>query len=179
MTTNHEQEQRRDELRRLLDGHGGDEARWPDGARRRLTALIAGLPDAGALIADARALDRALEVAGETSGRAANPMLVDRIMAAAMAAPIAAQPASGQVIQLGDRLVRATRTTVINGQFGVARGRMAAALMAASLLLGILLGGTVRLDPVLHEVADAVGLSADFESMHTALADDVGEEDQL
>ena len=162
------------ELERLTDAYGGDTARWPAVARSRLEHLRALAPEADRLLADARALDRALDLAAPSSA-AADPALADRIFAAAMRS---APPASDGVVWLPLYRTRVQAGLVARPP-RMATSRMVAAVMAACLLVGIWLGGAVRVDPVLQDVADAVGLHADFEGMSTALADDAGEEDAL
>ena len=175
MTVDNERSQELTELRRLLDAYGGDEARWPARARDRLRQLLAVAPDGARLLAEARAFDRALDRAAEPDGMASRA-LVDRIVAAAAVAP-AEMPADriqqGQVITLPQR----ARTRPVAE--GPSRRQLAAALLAACLLVGIFLGETVRIEPLLQEFAEAVGLSTDYETVNTALADETVEDDAL
>lgn len=50
-----------DRLRDVLEGHGADAARWPDGERAALLALVSASPDAAAVLDDARRLARVLD----------------------------------------------------------------------------------------------------------------------
>ena len=174
MTKQHEHEQQLElaRLARLLEAFGSRPERWPANAR---AVGVATSPLARALIDDARALDRALATAVEPVV-AADRALADRIAAAAFAVEPAANPQpSGQVIALPRR----PRPAAVAGIERVGPRRMAASLVAACLLGGIMLGGVMRLDHVLQDVADSIGLPAEFVSTTTALAEEVGEEDTL
>jgi hypothetical protein len=55
----------------------------------------------------------------------------------------------------------------------------AAAVMAASLIAGIYLGGSVNLAPALQDFAVSVGVSAGLESSELALGEDLADGDTL
>ncbi len=170
--------QQLDELSHLLDTWGGAPTRWPVRVRAQIAALSAG-PEAARLLAEARAFDILLERAGEAPApiRAARATdLADRIVAAALAAPLPATvPAkySGEVIELPRRARPAAVAPGIGGTWSTA------GLLAASLLVGIYLGGSVNMLPVLQEVAEVVGMSTVVDPAVAVLGEDLAEDDGL
>ena len=177
MTMKHAQDEGLAEIGRLLDTYGAEAGRWPQLARERLRQTAKVLPaQVQALVAEARALERVLEAAPRPSA-AAQSRLADRIVAAAM------DSAKGPAVQPAAQVIDLTRVRRPNQAARQParpdRMRNVAALMAACLLAGIFLGGNLRLDPLLQDVADAVGLHAEFITTTTALADDSGDEDTL
>lgn len=167
-----------EELQSLLDVWGGDPARWPVRVRGEIARLSVG-PEAARLLAEARSFDRALDRARElpaaiteADGRA----LSERIVAAALAAPVpgpVSEKPKGEVVALR----RPQRPGPDARGFGRAWGT--AALLAASLLVGVYLGGNINMLPVLQEVAEAVGISTVVDPSVAVLVDELAEEDAL
>lgn len=182
MTKSDEQNDRLAEIGRLLDTYGADECRWPSDARRRLESARRQDPARTAgLVAEARALDALLAtVPPPRSSPEAERRLADRIVAAALAERAAPQPRpSAEVIALQPvRSARGEHATAVSA-VRPSRWRNMAALMAASLLAGIILGGTLKLDPLVEDVADAVGLRSVLGVATASLFDDTGDEDAL
>lgn len=131
------------ELQTLLDTFGADRDRWPQAARTRLEGALETNGEAARLLAEAAALDRVLAHAPlpAPERRAA---LADRILAEARNASAAAAGAgrrqSGIVIPWPGRARPATpRSPAAEGGVAAAPWR-AAALLAASLALGVFIG---------------------------------------
>lgn len=141
-------------LRDLLDTYGGDPARWPAGCRAESEAAIGANPDAQRMAAEARALDAVLMAAP----------LVDDARRAALAAQLIAMaeretspggrserrmaalvPASN-VVDLAEArrpVVRLGAVPRVSPAFDARRGTARAGVaLAASLVLGLLLGAT-------------------------------------
>ncbi len=180
-----------DELARLLDVWGGDARRWPVPVRAEIARLAVG-PEAAGLIAQAQALDRALDSVAEIPAAidaARGVVLADSITAAALAASSSGRAAgrqSGVVVGLRRtegrlaeaRLAEARRADAQRAdarEFGGAWST--AALLAASLLVGVYLGGSVNMLPVLQEVAEVVGMSTVVDPAVGVLGDELAEED--
>ena len=147
MTKMDRQAEDREALERLLDIYGADRTRWPARERLRFASVVSEDRAAAQLLAQADALDRLLEQAPRASG-ADIDALKERIMAAALrsGAPQLAVVASGKPA-LGSVMPVQTRRAAIAARFG--RGEWpAAALLAASLVLGVMLGsgGSLRCD---------------------------------
>ncbi len=179
MTTDHEFETPRAELAHLLDTWGNDRTRWPIRVRARIAVLSATVPEAGVLFAEARALDRLLDEvrdapAGVTPARASR--LSDRIMAAALASTPPAAASSSQRPP-GATVVAIRPKAPPRPVF--ARGWQAASLIAASLMTGIYLGGSLNLTPVLQELAEAAGMSAVIDPTIASIGDDLYDEETL
>ncbi|HHN73542.1 MAG TPA: hypothetical protein ENK13_05580 [Thermopetrobacter sp.] len=195
----------REELRKLLDIHGADPDRWPAERRAAMAALCARDPQAARMLAEARALDALLteavpaplaSEAGETTDEAAAD-LVRRVLAAAMtdetgdrpgtgadgrAGRVIAFPApSGRTAEDDDSAHIATRHAPPPG--GAWRWA-AAGMLAASLFVGIWLGGIATLSPVGESLlgptrlaaADDATLEVVGEIVELASAADDGEE---
>ena len=163
------------ELTNMLDAWGGAPARWPADVGRRIGEIVDAEPGAQTLLTQARALDRLLD-RGRSASAQVPRGLADRIVAAAMAAPPAAsttaERAHTNVIALPVR-PRPQAVPAMRGQWRTA------ALLAASLLVGIYLGGAVNLAPGLQDLADAIGLPAQIEPLLVASGEDLIDEDAL
>jgi len=163
------------ELTRLLEAWGGEPGRWPLHIRRRIERLAEAYPDGRRRIAEARALDRVLDRARDAPAQmspTARRMLADRIVATAMASGTAGPARTAEVIRLPARARPQSQLAATVG-----RRWPAAGLMAASLLAGLYLGGSINLAPVFQELADAAGLSTLVDTSAVALGDDLTDED--
>ena len=127
-----------DGLERLAAAYGGDLDRWPAQHRRAAASLVEGSPEARRRLAEAMALDRLLDRAS-----APDPLrhaaLTDRIVAAATTV---GRP-TAIVVPLPVRREAARGPAAISprptrGRFGSVS--QAAAVLAASLMLGVTLG---------------------------------------
>ena len=171
MTIEDEKAVRLAEFSRLLDAWGGDPSRWPDAVRMRMTELATAEVEPRRLLLEARSLGLTLDSVRDAPApmtAQARDALVDRIVAAAEVAPglATATPAlSAQIVELRPRPIRAR--TPVGSRWHTA------GLVAASLLVGIYIGGTVNLMPMIQELAEAVGLP----STDHALGEDLGEEE--
>lgn len=156
MTDRIEHQRDLEALERLLDSHGADRTRWPAPARLRFAAFVAESPEARRAVTGAEALDRLLDRAPATSDerRAA---LADRIVSMALAEAPRAASAPSSVVPLGDRRERMGRmaTRVASS------GWSAAALLAASLLVGVFAGVSGTVPPAVQSVAQLTGIDAD------------------
>lgn len=174
MKTNTNRAREIEALRRLLEIHGADRTRWPARERLRFAHLLAEDAEASALLAEAEALDRLLDRAPRV-GAERQAALADRIVAAAIAsgrpgvvpAP-SERRAAGNVLDLGEAR---SRSPVLQQRRSSGRksGWQAAALMAASLVLGVLVGATGGLGPSGFD-----GIADDLDNGRLALVDDAG-----
>jgi hypothetical protein len=167
------------DLERLLEVYGSDRTRWPADARAGAGHLVARDRAARRLLAEAEALDRALERAPLPS-LTREAELADRIAAAAQrsprivrfnSAPVAGVPAAskGNVFRLPD--LRARRqwrgATALGG---------AASLLAASLAIGILLGFSSLPQPLAPAFQELSGMVGDHGRYNLALIDPLDED---
>ena len=156
----------REALERLLDIYGADRTRWP--ARERLRFAGIGGEDkvATRMLAEADALDRLLEQAPRASS-ADVEALKERIMAAALrsGAPQLAVVA-GRKAGVAQPLTAAKRGPAFATRF--VRGEWpAAAMLAASLVIGVMLGSTGSLDTTMQQMAEVTGLSTATDNVNT------------
>ena len=169
------------ELTGLLEAWGGTPRRWPPHVRQRLDQLCATGPAARAALAEARALDLLLDRAHEAPPALSPPRLAslgDRIAAAASADAFARSSVSPAIASTARiiPLPKRPRTAIAST---AGRQWQAAGLMAASLMVGLYIGGNMNLAPVFQELADAVGVSTMIDPMHVALGEDLSDEDAL
>ncbi len=187
MTSENESTAALAELAALLDAWGGEATRWPPRVRLRIAELASASPRAGEILAEARALDALLDRAAAAPASippARAGALTDRILAAAMAD--AGKPshergnptlAAGHSARPQDNVVSLPPRDRPAITHALTHSRWSAAgLMAASLLAGIYIGGSLNLAPVLQEMAEAVGMSTVIDPGYT---DDLGEEETL
>lgn len=149
------------QLQQLLEAHGADRSRWPAAERLRFAPLIASNVQAKVALSEAAALDRLLDSAPTVSIERERA-LARRIVAAASAPPLRAGRAGSNVVAL-------RRNPASN--FATAIRHPAAALMAASLVLGIVVGSSGAISPAVTYLAELTGLSD--EEPELALASDV------
>jgi hypothetical protein len=149
----------REALERLLDIYGADRTRWPARERLRFASVVSEDKAAARLLTEAAALDRLLEQAPRASGSDIDA-LKERIMAAALrsGAPQLAVVASGKPAA-GTVMAPQGRRPAFAARFG--RGEWpAAALLAASLVLGVMLGSAGTFDATMQEMAQVTGLTS-------------------
>ena len=160
MSTRDRQLKELDALERLLDVYGADRTRWPARERLQLASLITDEPEAQRLMAEAVALDRLLDVA-PAARTEQEQGLTGRIVAAARGQqhkPLSASQVSPAVSNIV-KLPAWVRRPQIARAFG-ASDWPAAGLLAASLVLGVMLGSAGMLDSTMQEVAEVAGLSS-------------------
>lgn len=157
-------------MRRLLETFGADRTRWPAGERLRFAPLIARDELARKLVVEAAALDKLLDLA-PVPEPARERALADRIVAEAVVA-----------FDVGSRMA--------HPQGGASRARWpmrlerpndwrAAALLAASLLIGMFTGTTGILEPAIDRIVSAAGGGADADPQQTVFDYDATDEDVL
>ena len=150
------------EFERLLDVYGSDRTRWPVEERACAGHLVARDRTARRVLAEAEALDRALERAPLPS-LAKEAALADRILGAARRSPrmVAAGKAdaaggaghaAGNVVSLSALRGRASWRS--RTAFGSAAG-----MLAASLALGVFLGLSSLSQGVLPALEEVTGLT--------------------
>jgi len=160
MSTQDRQSKEMDALERLLEVYGADRTRWPARERLRFAGLVTDEPEAQRLMAEAAALDRILDVAS-AAGHEQEQALTGRIMAAARVQQHKAHSKSDVAPAVSNivKLPAWVRRPQIAGDFGASEWP-AAGLLAASLVLGVMLGSAGTLDSTMQEVAEVAGLSS-------------------
>jgi len=131
------------EFERLLEVYGSDRTRWPVEARASAGQLVARDRTARRLLAEAEALDRALERAPLPS-LARESDLAERILAAARRSPRMVPTrkvdATSQVVAGADNVVRLPAASQRRKWMPRTAIGGAASALAASLALGVFLG---------------------------------------
>lgn len=168
----------------LLDGHGAERTRWPAPQRLRFAGLLAESSEARRRLAEAEALDSLLARAPLPSP-SRHAALVDRIVDAARAQGAPSAAAVTVLHRPARRRPLVSGLPVLGLPVSAFRARgPAAALLAASLLVGIFVGVTGAANPALQRFETLAGLAAavDAPPASTATWDDpslASEEDTL
>ncbi len=178
MTTMDRRAEDRQALERLLEVYGAERTRWPARERLRFAGFIAEDETAKRLVSEASALDALLDLAPRAS-EAHERALQERIVAAALRSSetkLAVVSGGGAA----PRFPLRSRLFSLTSGFGKApvdrkwgREWPAAALLAASLALGVFLGSAGTFDSTVQQVADVAGLSAGTDSSQVALGDEI------
>jgi molybdopterin converting factor small subunit len=174
MTNKDTQATDREALARLLEIHGADRTRWPARERLRFAGVISEDKAAAKLLAEAAALDRLLDQAPRASDSGVEA-LKERIMAAALRThePHLAVIAGGKKIAVLPQAQRGRRSLPGRSLAGRFVEWPAAAVLAASLVLGVMLGTTGTVETTMQEVAQAAGFgSGTSDTAQLALGDD-------
>jgi anti-sigma factor RsiW len=131
-------------LRHLLDVYGADRTRWPAAERLQLSRFIASDPRARTELAEAAALESVLDRAPRVSAERERVVLarIESIIAADVGASRPTQPTKPE------------RKAPIRSLLL----RPVSALLAASLMLGIVSGSSSFMSPTIDALADAMGL---------------------
>ncbi len=173
-------------LNRLLSVYGADRSRWPSDERTRIEADLAGQgAESAALRAtlrEARALDRLLAHAPLVSGLKADA-LTARIMQAVTAEVVGDPAAANRVVPFVRGPAKpglATNKALVMAPVrrpGFATWS-AAALLAASLVVGIFTGDSIPFAATLQEIADATGLGPYVDQLVVAADDSISASDE-
>ncbi|MGQ0674160.1 MAG: hypothetical protein ACT4N2_14970 [Hyphomicrobium sp.] len=130
-------------LQRLCETLGADRSRWPARERLRYSGFIAEHAPARRMLAEALALDALLDRAPEPARRDVDALASRILLAAAEDAA-----GRGRVVRMPDR-VHSRRRTVHESTLGWP----AAAMLAASLMLGIFAGWSGHVDGPMQSIA--------------------------
>jgi hypothetical protein len=162
------------DLEALLDAYGADTSRWPKEAQARAGVLLAADAEAGRLVAEAKALDALL-------GRAP---LLGQERQNALAGRIVAQALQG-ASQAASREAAPQKSGIVIPWPGVARERTApawkpsrrpvwsaAALLAASLFIGVFVGTQDLAPGAVNNLMEAVSMDSDFDQTAAAIGSD-------
>jgi hypothetical protein len=172
-------EEERQALERLLEVYGADRTRWPARERLRIAGFISEDGEARRMLAEAAALDRLLDLA-PGAGTERERALKERIVAAALRTSdkkLVAVPTGGPVS--GKWAPWSRRPALARA---VSTNSLPAALLAASLVMGVLLGSAGTFESAMRDVADATGFATAGESSQLALGEEIiasGDEDTL
>lgn len=168
-------------LRVLLESHGADRTRWPAPERLRFAGLISENAEARRLIAEATAFDRLLDLAPEPSS-ADVERLASRIVAAADAKMPGGVKLAGSAGCEADPhastppLSRGSPLRLPSGGGRPRRSRPdnlawpAAALLAASLVMGVFAGAAGLIDTVVAPMAGSGNANNDDDADADQLA---------
>jgi hypothetical protein len=175
----------RQALEHLLEVYGADRTRWPARERLRFASVIAEDAEAKRLLAEATALGSLLDLAPRAS-EARERALQERIVAKAV------RTSDKKLAVVGGRAPdpAALRLPVERSATGRLSGRSsgrfadrfsgralrdwpAAAVLAASLMIGVYLGSAGTLDTALQQAAEATGLTAVSDTSHVALGEEI------
>jgi hypothetical protein len=144
------------EFERLLEVYGSDRTRWPVAARASAGQLVARVPLARRMLAETEALDRVLERAPMTS-LAREAALAERIVAAARRSPRMVAKSAGATPPPGSAVaceVGRPRWLTPRTAFGGAAGAL-----AASLVVGVLIGLSSLSQSVLPALEQMTGVA--------------------
>jgi hypothetical protein len=171
------------ELERLLDVYGSDRTRWPVEARAGAGQLAARDSSARLLLQEAEALDRVLDRAPLPS-LMSEAALADRIVAAAQRSPrmikggvraaVAPEHQSGNLIQLPLRRARSLSSWLSGTEMG-----RAAAVLAASLTIGVFIGLSNVSEAVVPALADITGITLESSTAYNLAQIEPFDEDML
>lgn len=181
------------EFEQLLSVYGSERARWPVEARVRAARLVARSPEAERLLQETEALDRVLAQA-PLPALAREAELAGRIVMAAQRSPrvVTVQPREAAAVRVAcpsaDEEMEGPAVATPGGRRGWVLERVrpvvahhsvgvGAALSAAALMMGVLLGMSNLPQPVLRPVQQLTGLPV--ASSTTTTATDLADEDYL
>lgn len=148
MNNTHDIADRLAKLEAVLDAHGARPERWPQDVRATLIAFVEEDSRAARLVAEAHALDRVLGLAPQTPEQG----LSDRILAAAALLPQADVKPKLDSSQRRNTDIRPSARLRLPGTKNLRRVWPGAALLAASLAAGILIGLSGEALPTLQNV---------------------------
>lgn len=175
-----------------LDAYGADRARWPEDRRRELAGLIVADPQAREMLRETVAFDLLLDQTSTATREDVPLPLMSRIMSAAQAegaatARVSEGVAASNVIPLPARTAKSAagkpeRTETVR-RMSAWQEWSAAGMLAASLLLGVYIGGSGMLSSTVDNLTNVAGMSSSFEATSALLpaldSDEAATEDLL
>lgn len=177
MTSKDRRAEDRVALARLLEIHGADRTRWPARERLRFAGIISDDKGAARLVAEAEALDLLLDRAPRVS-EAKIDALKERIVAAALRSE---RPKLTAVA--GGRSAPKAWLGQLRRPSWTSRSEWpAAAVLAASLVVGVVLGSAGTFDTTMQRMASVAGLSTAGDGTNLALGEELlgsSDEDML
>lgn len=162
-------------LERTLDVFGSDPERWPEDVRRRLSGFIARDGAAQARLGAEQAFESLLRArpAGESQRLA---KLADQIVEKVAASLEPSERRGAEIIAWpGPRGRQIDKTSPVRISRKPGGLGSAAALLAASLLVGVFAGSTDAIRPFAQRLADNIGLAADIDPVEATVVDDMPE----
>ncbi|MGF1623215.1 MAG: hypothetical protein ACFCUR_21745 [Rhodomicrobiaceae bacterium] len=166
MTTKYSREELLKQLQDVLDCHGATPSCWPERCRARLSAFVESDHEAARIYTVAKALDRTLCCAPKGECR---PEIEARIFSLAMSLPQSRNEPSATILEFQSAASRERQPLRVMAAIGPERRPMwGAALLAASLILGVYIGVSGEAIPALQnmtlltseEFADELELTA-------------------
>lgn len=161
-----------DRIADLLAAYGSDVSRWPADGRAAIAALSPS--ERAARLREDEALDQLLASAAQAASDAPpSDALMTRILAAApaRAAHASAEPSGGKVVELAtvvtDGKTRSHLTAHRNRDWAAV-----AALLAASLVLGLFVGSTDRGRDAAQRVGELAGINISAASVQMTALDE-------
>lgn len=165
-----------DALECLLEAYGADRTRWPARERLRFASFISEDAAARRLLKEAAALDSLLDRAPRVSEDREHA-LKERIVASALRS---SEPrlavVSGAAAATATKVPVWKRRPDVSSMFNRMPIRSewpAAAVLAASLVLGVMLGSAGTFEPTMQEFAEATGFDSADSSSQLAYGDDI------
>ncbi len=171
MTVDADRDRLMERLAEVVAAYGGDSARWPAPDRALLCAFVDADPDAKQLVGHGAAFDRLLDLAatdavGEGARRA---RLADHLMAhvgqTAARERTAQHPTPGVIAFPARSSTPAPRATIARDQHGPPPNWMLGAALAASLVLGVIVGASGIVEPAATGMTELAGLGAPHEGV--------------
>jgi hypothetical protein len=166
----------RQALEHLLDVYGADRTRWPARERLRFASFIGEDEVAQRLVAESAALDALLDRAPRMS-EDRERALKERIVAAALRSgetklAVVTDPAGDKTSRLPQWASRARSAPSLSRK-RAGREWPAAALLAASLVVGVMLGSSGTFDSTVQDVAEATGFATASDAPQLALGEEI------
>jgi hypothetical protein len=160
MTTKYSREELLKQLQDVLDCHGAAPSCWPEHCRARLSAFVESDCEAARIFAGARALDRTLCCAPKGQCRAE---MEARILSLAICLPQERNDISATILDFHAAALRGPQPSRGIIAAGPERRPMwGAALLAASLILGVYIGVSGEAIPTLQNMTLLTSDELDF-----------------
>jgi hypothetical protein len=172
MTARDDRAEDRQALSRLLDTCGADRTRWPARERLRFAGFISEDAEAQRMLSEARALDALLDCAPRASEEREHA-LKERIVASALRSGATSFSVVAGSAQAAPAPQVAPERGPVLRRFAAAREWPAAAVLAASLVVGVMLGSAGTFDTTAQEMAEAAGFATAGAPSQLALGEEM------
>ena len=172
MTRQSEYQSRIERLRAVVSAYGGDQSRWPAEDRNDLLDLADTDPEAMAIVRDGQQFDQLLDAANVADVRSEPERdFADRIFAAVTSEervernPPQPERSSDNVIDFTSRRKATAEDQAPDDEVVSRAGWLSAAALAASLVLGVMLGANGYVESATTGISEIAGLSVQTDSL--------------